>query len=368
MNGHLSPFKSSINRLASRVSNFTSSSSSGDATATNSIPIQGVKLSHLIRDFYVACGGRKKLKGLSTTEVGHLYVKPMTATAGQLSYCEYLRGRSSRSSSIDQTDDDVDVDSIDDDSNDDDDDGGGATGSATEFISHAWMSKFVDVMDALEHHFRDTPDVIVWMDLFSINQHHSADIDSSWLSSLRACIDSIGQAVMVLATPRRKARPLSRGWCLFELYCTIVTNSSFEVAMSKSQRDDFLSTLSLESTREALSIIDSANSKVSVDVDRKVIREELINEVGFTELNTMVSLTILNWIIATTEAVITATVQSDDDDDDLKLQLMYSLGGIYQHYGRYKLAEKCLTDEYAHRLCNQDRNHPDTETSMFNLA
>ena len=209
------------------------------------------------------------------------------------------------------------------------------------------------------------------MDLFIINQHHSADIDSSWLSSLRACIDSIGQTVMVLTTPWRKARPLSRGWCLFELYCTIVTNSSFEVAMSKSQRDDFLSTLSLESTREALSIIDSANSKFSVDADRKVIREALINEVGFTELNTMVSLTILNWIIATTEAVITATEQSDDDDDDdddLKLQLMHSLGSIYQHYGRYKLAEKCLTDEYAHRLCNSDRNHPDTEASMFNLA
>ena len=243
-----------------------------------------MKLSHLISDFYVACGGREKLKGLSTTEVSRLYVKPMTATAGQLSYCEYLRGRSSRS--IDQTNDDVDVDSIDDDSNDDN---GGATGSATVFISHAWMSKFVDVMDALEHHFRDTPDVIVWMDLFSINQHHLADIDSSWLSSLRACIHSIGQTVMVLATPWRKARPLSRGWCLCELYCTIVTNSSFEVAMSKSQRDDFLSTLSLESTREVLSIIDSANSKFSVDADRKMIREALINEVGFTELNTMVS-------------------------------------------------------------------------------
>ena len=74
--GHLSPFKSSINRLASRFSNFTSSSSSGDDTATNSIPIQGVKLSHLISDFYVACGGREKLKGLSTTEVSRLYVKP----------------------------------------------------------------------------------------------------------------------------------------------------------------------------------------------------------------------------------------------------------------------------------------------------
>ena len=60
-----------------------------------------------------------------------------------------------------------------------------AMGTATVFISHAWLYKFLDVLDALQHYFLSDPDTIVWFDVFSVNQHDAekeVDLDFDWWS------------------------------------------------------------------------------------------------------------------------------------------------------------------------------------------
>jgi len=56
-------------------------------------PKDGIRLSSL-QDFYDVCGGKDKLKGLTTTDINEMYQKPFTASSG-LSYCEYLRQQNS---------------------------------------------------------------------------------------------------------------------------------------------------------------------------------------------------------------------------------------------------------------------------------
>ena len=51
------------------------------------------------------------------------------------------------------------------------------------------------------------------------------------------------RTVMVLA-PFHDPVPLTRAWCLWELFCTIKTNSVFEVAMSSEERTRFLEAIS----------------------------------------------------------------------------------------------------------------------------
>ena len=36
------------------------------------------------------------------------------------------------------------------------------------------------VVDALEYHFREQPDIVIWFDLFSNNQHKTVDLDLDW--------------------------------------------------------------------------------------------------------------------------------------------------------------------------------------------
>jgi hypothetical protein len=95
-----------------------------------------MKLCH-IQDFYELCGGRDKLEGITTRQVCRKFVKPRTESCLS-SYCEILDKQHHP-----------------------------AVGIATVFISHYWDHLFLDLVEALQYHFRDQPDVIIWLDLFS---------------------------------------------------------------------------------------------------------------------------------------------------------------------------------------------------------
>jgi hypothetical protein len=167
----------------------------------DAFPMDGVRLS-AFDQIIEACGGRDALAHLTTTQVCERFVKPATARL-EASYCDMLMQR--------QHD---------------------VVGKATAFISHAWKCVFLDVVDALLAHFYidDGDDVVVWFDVFSNNQHQEMAMDFDWCcGTFKSAIAAMGRTVMVLA-PWHDPVPLTRGWCLFELYCTAYTGSTFEVA------------------------------------------------------------------------------------------------------------------------------------------
>jgi hypothetical protein len=113
-------------------------------------------------------------------------------------------------------------------------------GQATVFVSHAWQYKFKDVLQALERYFALEPDVIVWFDVFCANQHKALYRDFYWwTTTFKNSIAAIGRTVMVLA-PWNDPVPLTRGWCIWELYCTIEAKNIFDIALSRESRDEFL--------------------------------------------------------------------------------------------------------------------------------
>jgi hypothetical protein len=86
---------------------------------------------------------------------------------------------------------------------------------------------------------------------------------------------------MVLA-PWHDPVPLQRGWCLFEIYSTIVTQSRFEVAMTQSSREAFLRDISWDPTgsiNKMLATIDVAKSECFKPEDRERIFEIVRREV-----------------------------------------------------------------------------------------
>ena len=128
----------------------------GERTELPPFPLEGVKLKVFL-DFIESVGGRdafyktifeKQQSGrwgfcpcfsrstlkanrvpMTTTDVCNMFLKELTAAKAQ-SYVEYLTEKNS-----------PDV------------------GRATVFISHAWKYNFLDVVDALQHHFSSEPDV-----------------------------------------------------------------------------------------------------------------------------------------------------------------------------------------------------------------
>ena len=146
----------------------------GERTELPPFPLQGVKLKVFL-DFIESVGGRDAFyktviedEGsscwfcqcfseanrvpMTTTDVCNMFLKELTAAKAQ-SYVEYLTEKNS-----------PDV------------------GRATVFISHAWKYNFLDVVDALQHHFSSEPDVYIWFDLFSNNQHKAPNLPFEWWS------------------------------------------------------------------------------------------------------------------------------------------------------------------------------------------
>ncbi len=70
-------------------------------------------------------------------------------------------------------------------------------GSAKYFISHAWKYNFKEFLLALEMKFQDEPSALLWIDLFSHNQHNELTSDQ-WISAFKEHIVGIGHTVMIL--------------------------------------------------------------------------------------------------------------------------------------------------------------------------
>lgn len=152
-------------------------------------PKHGIRLSYYTQ-FIEENGGRSAFEGLTTTQVCEQMVKPATSSI-QSSYCNLLRLQESR-----------------------------AVGIASVFISHAWAYLFLDVCEALLYHFKDDLSVIVWFDLFAVNQHTTSTKPFEWwTTTFQYAIRDFGRTVMVFA-PWQDPIPLRRAWCLWELYCT----------------------------------------------------------------------------------------------------------------------------------------------------
>ena len=299
-------------------------------------PKHGVHLS-FAHEFIAECGGRDALERLTTTEVNDQFVKPATF-ATQSSYCDMLTSQRHD-----------------------------AVGIATVFISHAWKYHFLYVVDALNYHFKDEPDIIIWFDLFSNNQHKAVDLDFHWwCNTFKSAIQMFGRTVMVLS-PWSNPIPLTRGWCLFELYCTAASDDcKFEVAMSQTHQTHFFDDMATDGAAaidKMLATINAEKSECWKAEDRDRIFDAVRKTVGFPGINAMVFERLRKWVV-----MVTVRAMEEETDAIKLLGLKSTLGKLYEGQGKYDLAEPLYVECLAMRKEVLGDRHPDTLKSMNGLA
>ena len=157
---------------------------------------------------------QKAFENFTTTDVCELILKPIVRDE-QCSYSEYLENHEQ----------------------------GHLVGIASVFISHAWKYTFVEVISALEYHFRVEPDIFIWFDLVSNNQIQAPNFSfESWSNTFKSAIEDFHHVVLILSLFDKHV-VLSRGWCVFEIYCAVITGSRFELAMGQAQKYNFIGAL-----------------------------------------------------------------------------------------------------------------------------
>ena len=253
------------------------------------------------------------------------------------SYCDYLKTRDSYS-----------------------------VGVAQVFISHAWKYAFLDVVDTLQYHFRDNPDIIIWFDLFSNNQHSAPDLDFHWWSTtFKSAIEQFNHTVLILS-PWNNPIPLTRAWCLFEIYCTAACKCRFEVAMSPSDQRTFIEAILKDATgsiNTMLATVDTRKSESWNPADRTRIFDAVERTVGFDRINSLVFERLRDWVVDTAADAL----QNSSNEED-RANAQQSLGLLYLNQGRYELSEPYLNESLAAFMEMHGEKHPYTLASMNNLA
>jgi tetratricopeptide (TPR) repeat protein len=277
-------------------------------TDSTQFPTLGVRVNAFRELINGVCGGSSKIAQLTTSDICRTYIKPLTATS-ECSYCDYLMAQGSPN-----------------------------VGQANVFISHAWKFKFLDIVEAIEHHFRHYPNAVVWFDLFSNNQHHAPNLGFDWWSTtFKNAIFLFGHTALILY-PWEDPIPLTRAWCLWEIYCTIATKSKFEIAMCASERENFLSQMQVNIC--PLSAMIAHVNVAKSDAYRVEDKERIFSAVekiegGFDHVNSVVFQTLRDWVIETMRAAILVA------GGDERIYLIGSLAIVYRRYGMYDLAEPC---------------------------
>lgn len=263
--------------MASRrdMSLFQRQPSQNRDAASLPFPVYGVTIQFFGQFIDDVCGGEGNIQEKTTKDICEEFIKPMT-NVQQRSLCEVLV----RNEHLE-------------------------VGVAEIFISHAWSCKFLDVYDALKYHFRDQIETTyLWFDLFSNNQHATVDRDFEWwCGTFKGAIGAMQHVVMVLA-PWHDPVPLTRAWCLFELYCSAETNCTFEVAMSRREHAVFVESMVKDVEGCLLSVLNTIRCERSQAFDandQRRIFEAVERTVGFSQINSMVFNQLRKWFVQALE-------------------------------------------------------------------
>jgi tetratricopeptide (TPR) repeat protein len=306
---------------------------------TGSFSTVGIKLSfiaELIKDF-----PEDELRKATTTDVCDKFIKPVTREY-QSSFCELM-------TSIDPS----------------------KIGPATVFISHAWRYLFLEVLKALLEKYQNDLDVVIWFDLFCNNQHKAPNRDFLWWTGVfKTAIEKIGRTVMVF-TPWNDPIPLTRGWCIWELYCTIETSSQFEIAMTSQSQQEFLLDIDknpIGTVNNMLSIINCEKSECINKIDKVQIHEAIKKTIGFYPLNQRIFETMRKWVTDRYSLEYEKRQLALGKNEPLTLKAMHNLAMLFQLQGNFVKAEALLVECLEKQRLVLGADDHDTFQTMNHLA
>ncbi|OQR92370.1 hypothetical protein THRCLA_08723 [Thraustotheca clavata] len=236
-------------------------------------------------------GGRSAFQGLTTAQVCFQFVVPFT-TESRLSQVDHVLNTN-------------DADCV---------------KPATWYVSHAWSYIFLEVIESLDYFFADKDEPVLWFCVFANNQHRAAEMPFTWWqTTFRQSLEAIGNVLMILH-PWDNPVTLTRSWCVFEVYVSIVVNANFQVAMASNQATVFMGDLltDLGSFHNMLSCVNSKDAKSTVASNKESIDQVIEAEVGFVALDRMVLEKFEKWMRETLNERIASSACDLDKAEYLK--------------------------------------------------
>ena len=280
-------------------------------------PKAGLKLSYILNGFIDdycrrGGGGEDDILRMTTREVRERVIKPCTERR-QSSFVDVLKSNNHPAYGA----------------------------KANVFVSHAHQSQFWNTIQAVQRCVskdttNDYGDVVVWIDLFSINQHQPNVWTTDWLfDTFQDAIKEIGRTIMVTSPWNHPIR----SWCIFEVYSTLHTGSKFDIAIGEDDEKQFLNDiLTAKDDNDAMSVMNrlfstirAENSQCTSDEDQSRIFQVIRDKVRFEEIDKMVLDACVKRLITVVKEFLHKTAGQEGTDVERKRARLESIVRRLQH-------------------------------------
>ena len=187
--------------------------------------------------------------------------------------------------------------------------------------------------------------VRVWNDIFVEDQNFTdAKPEGYFFAAFKDAVAQIGHTVLVLS-PWDDPIPLTRAWCLWEIYSTLVApGAKLEVVVSTAETIRLRAAVLAEAATAVTDVmldIDAQKAECFVPTDKVQIFEAIeAMEGGFHKLNVEVKAKLRTWVLDAVRDLCTDPSWTDDDSQRAKLfnntgLVLFEngdLGGAMGHY------------------------------------
>lgn len=175
------------------------------------------------------------------------------------------------------------------------------------FVSHAWSYKINTLCSIIAGATADDPDTLFFLDCISMNQHDLAEVSRA--SSMHECKvtsnlfqrlhDNLEKAittsskVMLVLDSWDYLAPLSRCWCLYEVYVAYANNIPLTMAFSGQAASGFVDGLKRNQHKleHLINSVDARDGQAAKEDDRRMILTK-IKTVGFDCYNEFIRSTL----------------------------------------------------------------------------
>lgn len=253
------------------------------------------------------------------------------------------------------------------------------------FVSQARKCLFADLVGALEYFYRlqkvDLANQFVWLDIFSANQPKltARNVEATVRQENERQLTE-GLHIAIANFDRRLlfmdrwdgAMPLTRAWCVWEIFGVAKAKKQLEIALPESEYDRFIVTLktNYRSILTKAADVHVEKAQCFSEADLETIHKAIRSESSFATLNDIVKTQLRLWVALTGKLQAEKEEQKANPDLHEVSLLANQAGRTYQAQGDFTNAEPLLRKalRFAEEASEDRENDHVVAAKLNNLA
>ena len=251
------------------------------------------------------------------------------------------------------------------------------------FVSQARKCKFIDLVGALHYFYTlnkmDLSQQFVWMDIFSANQPKLTarnvepavrqENEKQLTKGLHIAIANFDSRVMFI-DKWDDATPLTRAWCVWELFGVAKAKKQIQIALPESEYDRYLKFMldDFWNITTKLAKLDVAKAECYSKEDLQMIQNAIKTQSSYAEVNEVVMGQLRLWVATTAEAALQREEAKEQPDPTNIGRLATYVGLTFVNQGRFQEAEPLLLKSLATYKKTYGEEHEATALALNNLG